>query len=1050
MFKPVSPNQNFPDLEEKVLTDWDQNQTFAKSLERRKGAQRFIFYDGPPFATGLPHYGHLLAGIIKDIIPRYWTMQGYSVDRRFGWDCHGLPVEYEMEKELNLNGKKQIETYGVDQFNEACRGTVLRYTKEWRKTVRRIGRWVDFDNDYKTMNPEFMESVWWVFKQLFDKKMIYEGYKVQPYCPRCSTPLSNFETNLGYKDRQDPSITIKLKGNSSKIDQVYGKKHSGKSTYFLVWTTTPWTLPSNLALAVNPKIDYVKVWDKGQDEFYFLAEARLNAYYKSASDYEIVSHYTGKQLVGDTYDPVFEFFKGRSDYLFKVGAADFVSTEEGTGIVHIAPAFGEEDFEVGKRMALPIINPIDEEGKFTAEVPPYAGMEVKTADTRIIQDLKNKGVLVQRSTLQHSYPHCYRCDTPLIYKAIATWFLDIAQIKDGMMANNKTVHWIPEHIQGGRFGKWLENARDWNLSRNRYWGTPIPVWKCECGEKTCIGSVRELEIRSGEKIKDLHKHFIDPIRIPCPVCSKPMQRVPEILDCWFESGSMPFAQNHFPFKQGFKLEDNFPADFIAEGLDQTRGWFYTLMVMGTALYQKAAYKNVIVNGIILSEEGKKLSKRLKNYPDPENILQKYGADALRIYLINSPAVRGEDLKFSEKGIEEVLRAVLLPLWNAYSFFVTYANIDGWQPRSEKPVSSHELDQWILSRMQSLISGVTLQMSEYRLDKVVPELVLFIDQLTNWYIRRSRRRFWKTENDGDKKAAYQTLHTVLVSFARVLAPFLPFISETIYQNLTKHSGVEQSVHLTAYPISDQSLLRPEIEERMDLVRLVVGLGRSLRTKHELKIRQPLKKIIIVTRETRKWNILKTMEDLMKDELNVKSIDYTDKEESLVDLSAKPNFKKLGQRFGKEIQSVAAFIRTLNIEAIRKMENGGTVIHQGQAVGISDILIERKEKGGHLVNTENGVTVALVTALDESLIREGLAREFVNKVQHMRKTKQLEVLDRIAIQVVTEPAVRDAIVSFIDYVKTETLARDLKFVEKINGQGEDWDLNDHPARILIQKQ
>ena len=743
-FKDVDKQVSFPKLEEKVLETWKKDKLFEKSLKKNENNESYIFYDGPPFATGLPHYGHILPGTIKDIIPRYQTMKGKYVARKWGWDCHGLPVENLIEKELNLNSKKEILSYGIDKFNEACRNSVLRYTSEWEKTIDRMGRWVDFRNSYRTMDAKYMESIWWVFKSLWEKGLIYEGFKILPYCPRCTTPLSNFETNQGYKDVQDPAVTIAFKLKDED------------NTYILAWTTTPWTLPSNTGLAVGKDIEYVKV--KDGDKYYILASDLLSRYYKDVNSVEIAARFKGPELVGKKYEPLFPYFTHlENEGAFRVVIGHHVTTESGTGIVHIAPGFGEDDAEIGRKEGLPALCPIDQEAKFTDEVPDYKGIQVKKADKDIIKRLKAEGKLIRQETYQHSYPHCWRCDEPLIYRAVSSWFVNIQKIKDKMIAANEKINWMPDHIKHGRFGKWIEQARDWAISRNRYWGCPIPVWKCEeCGEVICVGSIEELEKLSGKKITDIHKHYVDPITLKCK-CGHEMHRVDEVLDCWFESGSMPYAQVHYPFENKEKFEANYPADFIAEGLDQTRGWFYTLVVLGAALFDKNAFKNVVVNGLVLAEDGRKMSKRLRNYPDIDEVFNKYGADALRLYLMNSAAVKAGDLLFSENGITEVLRNYHLPLWNSYSFFVTYANVDGWTPDQKVTTFTNPLDIWLNSVTEKLVAAVDGALGSYDFQTAIKSLYKYIDDLTNWYIRRSRRRFWKSEDDTDKKAAYTALY-----------------------------------------------------------------------------------------------------------------------------------------------------------------------------------------------------------------------------------------------------------------------------------------------------
>jgi isoleucyl-tRNA synthetase len=1015
MFRPVEPNVSFPKLEESILEFWRSENVFKRSLELREGAKEFVFYDGPPFATGLPHYGHLVAGILKDIVPRYWTMRGYYVERRFGWDCHGLPVENEVENELELGGKRDIEEYGVARFNEACRSIVLRYTAEWRKTVERLGRWVDFDDDYKTMEPAYMESVWWVFHQLWQKGLIYQGHSVQPYCPRCATPLSNFEANQAYQDVQDPSITIRL--------AIEGEPLS----YFLVWTTTPWTLPSNLGVAVGPNIDYVKVADGGA--FYWLAERRLAAYYKDTSTIEIVERAKGSALVGRRYEPPFDYFRTLSPATFVAVAADFVSTEDGSGIVHMAPAFGEDDQAVGRAQGWPTVLPLDAECRFTSEVPDHAGKFVKDADAAIIAQLKAKGLLVHRSTIVHAYPHCWRCDSPLIYRGIRSWFCRIDPIKERMIRNNRTINWVPDHIRDGRFGSWLENARDWNLSRNRYWGAPIPVWTSEDGEEiVCLGSVAELEKRSGVEVSDLHKHFVDDITIPSEKGKGVLRRVPEVLDCWFESGSMPYAQNHYPFENKERVEAGFPGDFIAEGLDQTRGWFYTLLILSTALFDRPPFKNVIVNGMLLAEDGKKMSKRLKNYPDPTYILDTYGADALRAYLINSPAVKAEALRFSEAGVKEILRTVMLPLWNAYSFFVTYATLDRWTPDAVAVPKTHRLDRWILSSLQTLIADVNEQMDRYNLYKVVPRLDGFIDDLTNWYIRRSRERFWGSDDTADKAAGYATLYDVLVTFSKVLAPVLPFVCEEIYRNLAAgRPNAPASVHLCDYPQSQSALRDAVLEKEMRLARTIVELGRALRAKHKLKTRQPLLDITVVARTEAERVLIRDMEDLICEELNVKAVSFTDREEELVHVAAKANFRTLGKRLGPRMKEVAKEIEGLDLATIRTIEEGGSVVVLGEPISADDIVITRQEIEGHVTETCDGVTVSLNTHLTPELVAEGNARELKNRIQTMRKDAGFAVSDRIRTRVVASPALVESFRTFEGYIKGETLTIDLQFNE-----------------------
>ncbi len=1072
MFKPVSGKTDFPKIEEENLHFWQENNIFEKSLANRKGNPEYVFYDGPPFATGLPHYGHILAGTIKDVIPRYQTMCGKYVERTFGWDCHGLPVENEMEKQLAKEmgranfGKKEIEKYGIANFNEACRGIVLRYTSEWKSIVSRMGRWVDFENGYRTMDIDYMESIWWVFKQLWEKDLIYEGFRVQPYCPRCSTPLANFEASQGYKDSVDPAITIRFK--------VCGEEN----TYILAWTTTPWTLPSNMALAMGPDVDYVKVNDNGT--FYILAKARLGAYYKKDAMPEIIAEFKGKDMAGVRYEPLFPYFmaeKAQGGYLvrgseykfikegfnfvkegaYRVINADYVSTEDGTGIVHIAPLFGEDDCNAGKANSLPAVCPVDDECCFTNLISDYAGMFVKDADKLIMERLKAEGKLIHRSTVKHSYPFCWRCDSPLIYKAIPTWFMNIEKVKAKMLAANEKMTWIPSHIKDGRFGKWLENARDWNLSRNRYWGCPIPVWRNEdTGEMICVGSVAELEQLSGQKVTDIHKHFVDNIEIKLQNGTV-LHRIPEVFDCWFESGSMPYAQNHYPFENKEYFEKHYPADFIGEGQDQTRGWFYTLTVLAAALFDKPAALHVIVNGMVLAENGLKMSKRLKNYPDPMDVVNRYGADALRLFLLESQVVRAEDLKFSEEGIKEVLRSVLLPIWNSFQFFITYANVDNWTPAEGKLSApenpSNPLDRWILSALADMTEEIREAMDNYQLQKAANRFEAFADSLTNWYIRRSRRRFWKSQNDTDKSDAYATLYYVLITFSKVAAPFIPFITDEIYRSL-RTPDMPASVHLCDYPVPETWRRDRYLEKQMDLTMRAVSLGRFLRTQRSLKVRQPLARAIVVSLEDETRKMLRENASIMEEELNVKKLDILADEEELVHLSAKANFKALGSKLGPKMKEAAALIQKLSssqVAAVLRGEPASITLADGTEVNLSaaDLNVIRQEKNGICVATDNAITIALETELTDELIAEGYAREIVSKVQNLRKDMKLEVSDHVIITLkTTDAALLNAAGQFKQVICGETLAYDLLTV---NAPADDntTDLNGIPCSVSVEK-
>lgn len=1017
VFDAVSSQVDFPEMERNVLKFWNDNDLYRQSVESRPADKPFRFYDGPPFATGLPHYGHLLASITKDVVPRYWTMRGYRVERRWGWDCHGLPVENEAEQQLGLKSRPDILEFGVAEFNEFCREVVMTYTSEWEQLIRRMGRWVDWDKQYRTMDTDFMESVWWVFKSLWDKGLIYEGYKSLAYCPRCATPLSNFEVNQGYQDTQDPSITIRFKVRGEDTLSI------------LAWTTTPWTLSSNMGLAIGKDLEYVRVTMKDGEQL-ILAKARMDAVFgKQKDEIASVDAQPVDELLGMSYEPLFDYFEAlRDEGAFRVVPADFVSVEDGTGVVHTAPGFGEDDYALGQKEGLPTVCPIDADCRFTDEVTDYVGTFVKDADKGVIRGLRETGALFNESTLMHSYPFCWRCDSPLIYRTISTWFVKVeGDLKEKMIANNQQIWWIPEHIRDGRFGKWLEGARDWAISRNRYWGTPLPIWRDEeTGEAVCVGSAAELEELTGQKVDDLHKHCIDELEIPSPSGKGTLKRVPEVLDCWFESGSMPYAQNHYPFGSQEAFEASFPADFISENLDQTRGWFYTLTILAAALFDKPAFKNCIVGGMLLAEDGRKLSKRLKNYPDPTEMLEKYGADALRLYLLNSPAMKAEELRLSESGMNQSLRDVIIPLWNAYSFFVTYANIDGWSPeQAEKTASSNRLDRWIVSELQTLLHDINAEMEAYRLYRTVPAMVSFVEKLTNWYIRRSRRRFWKSEDDADKSAAYATLYQVLVTFTKALAPVLPFVTEQIYQNLVRayDRDAPRSIHLCEMPQADESLRDSELEEQMSLATRAVVLGRSLRSKHDLKVRQPLRKLYLLPPDEHSREELVEMSDLISDELNIKEIVMVEDETELSDVSYKPNFRALGPRFGKRMKEVGARVGALTPEDVATLQSGGSISVADGEITLDDLEVQRSEKDDLIVAVDNNLVVGLDVHLDDELISECTARELVNRIQNMRKDAGFDVADRITVGVQGEDDLEAAAKAHLEYVAGEVLAEDV---------------------------
>jgi isoleucyl-tRNA synthetase len=1049
-FPKVDASVDLPKLDKRILAFWDDIDAFKTSIEMRDPANEYTFYDGPPFATGSPHYGHILQGVIKDIVPRYWTMRGYRVERRFGWDTHGLPVEMEVEKELGVSGPLEIAEIGIDTFNEACRLMVNTTTEEWYEITAKIGRWVDFEDDYKTMDIDFMESVWWVFRQLWDRGLIYKAFKVLPYSYGATTPLSNFEANLDYRDVDDPSITVR-----AEVSEDRGPASAGD--WLVFWTTTPWTVPSNLGIAVGEDIAYVKVLPNGDARPHWVAKDLVDAVFPEGA--QIIGSASGAELMGTSYTPPFNYFIGERDRgAFTVVASPEVSTAEGTGLVHMAPAYGEADFLAMQAAGISaMVDPVDAVGAFTDEVPDVACLNVKDADSTLIDLLKISGALVSRSTIRHSYPFCWRTGTPLIYKAIPTWFVEVEKFKDRMVEVNHDIRWVPASIGENRFGNWLEGARDWAISRNRYWGSCIPVWECDgCDENLAVGSRQELFELSGRMLDDLHKHIVDEVTFPCTGCEGTMYRVPEVLDCWFESGSMPFAQIHYPFENKERFDRRFPADFIAEGLDQTRGWFYTLVVLATAIKDEAPFQNCIVTGMVLAEDGRKMSKLLKNYPDPSHVIDEFGADALRAYLINSPIVRGEPLRFLESGVRDVVRTVLLPLWNSYSFFSTYAaadhltadNLADAPPLDERP----EIDRWIISVLQSLIADVNTEMEAYKLYAVVPPIIGFVGHLTNWYIRRSRKRFWARRTAGteaDKLAAFATLHEVLATFARVAAPILPFITEEIHQGLiaTVDPDAPRSVHHTDYPTADMSAIDHELEAAMADVRTIVTLGRGLRKKHDVRVRQPLGSVTIVTRSRATGRAVIEHSDLIKEELNVHSVEIHEDEAGLVNLSARADFKVLGPRLGKDMKEVAAGIAVLDHATIAELLDGGSVEVLGFAITADDVVVVREPRAGTVVATEQHISVALDTTIDERLRIEGVARELINRIQNERRRLDLDVSDRITVNWHSpDSAIAAAFRDHADLIAGEVLATDL--AEGIEGNTEPTVIGEIEVLLEIQ--
>lgn len=980
-----------PSVEEKnILEFWKKDKTFERSVNERPEKKRYVFYDGPPFATGLPHYGHLVASLMKDVVPRFWTMKGMRIERKWGWDCHGLPVENIIEKDLNLSTKLDIEKYGVANFNEACRSTVMRYAEEWKKTIERFGRWVDMEHDYRTMDINFMESVWWVFKELWDKDLIYKGHKPMHICPRCVTPLSNFEVTQGYKDIKDISATAKFFVKRSALADKLGIP---EKTAILAWTTTPWTLPGNVLLAVNPDVDYdlIKVAPSvGGEEVagearyeamdnFLIARDRIKDAFKEKK-YLREGTFKGSELVGLEYEPVFPYFKDTPN-AFRVVAAEFVSTTDGTGVVHIAPAYGEDDYNIGTRENLPLVQHVTMEGKFIDAVKDFAGQEVKPiadvskTDVEIIKWLARENKLFSKQKIEHSYPHCWRCDTPLLNYAATSWFVKVAIMRDRLLKNNEQISWVPEHIKEGRFGKWLEGARDWAISRNRYWGTPLPVWEAEDGTLLAVGSVKELEDLTGEKIPDLHKHKIDHLTIKKD--GKVFHRIPDVLDCWFESGSMPYGEMHYPFENKEKFEETFPAEFIAEGQDQTRGWFYTLHVLATALTDGKkpsipckksvpAFKNVIVNGIVLAEDGKKMAKRLKNYPDPELVIQKYGADAVRYYLVISPVMEAESLNFSEAGVREMFNKVVNTLYNVLEFYQMFAVVDA----KENSKSKNLLDRWIVAKLNDLVGEVTVSLEAYRLNEAARPIVEFITELSQWYVRRSRDRF-KGEDEKDKAAALGTLKYVLTTLSKVMAPFTPFIAEKVFQSVT---GSQNSVHLESWPKPEKA--DKKVLEEMVLVRKIVELGLALRAESGVRVRQVLAEFSIVSH-------------------------------------------KLGEG------AMAIVAEELNVN---KVMTGG----------VADPRWISKEDGG--------VKVALNTEITPELKKLGLVREIVRTVNQIRKEQQFTIEDKILVSYSTDDEVlKEVFVAYGDEIKKSVLAKEIL----IGGEGKEVVIDEKKMRLDVKK-
>ncbi len=1010
-------NFSFVESEKNILNFWKENKIFEKSLDKTKDNESYIFYDGPPFATGLPHHGHLVASTIKDIIPRYFTMKGRYVSRRWGWDTHGLPIEQQIDKKFGMSANDYVEKNGVKAYCDACREIVLTYTGQWEKTINRIGRWVDFENDYKTMDPEFMESVWWVFKECWDKNLIYQGNKIVPYSPALETGLSNFEATSNYQDVQDPAVTVLF-------------KIKGEEGYLSAWTTTPWTLPSNLALIVNKEIDYVFVHEKTKDVKFWIAKERIAAF-KKGHDFEELKECKGSNLVGLEYEPLFPYFEEkRSEGAFQVVSDNYVTTSDGTGIVHAAPAFGEDDNRVLKEHKISaIVCPLNSKAEFTEEVSDYAGRFIKDADKDIIKNLKDKNQVFHQSVLVHSYPFCPRTDTPLIYMAMPQWYLSVDTVKEKMLNANSQINWVPGHIKSGRFGKWLENARDWAISRNRFWGTPLPIWiNEETGNSVCIGSIEELKKYTGVEVNDLHRETVDTMDFTIDGEAGTYKRIPEVFDCWFESGSMPYAQLHYPFENKEVFENGFPAEFIAEGLDQTRGWFYTLTVLSAALFDKPAFKNVIVNGMVMAADGKKMSKRLQNYTAPDALMEQFGADALRLTLITSGLVKGEELKFTDEGVKDMVRRALLPWFNSFKFFNTYAKVDGFNASKDLQFGDNILDRWVLSKLQTLIKNVNEEMQAYRLYNVVPQLFNFIEDLTNWYIRLNRRRFWEGEDlTTDKAQAYSTLYTTLKELSKIMAPFAPFLSEFIYQELKTNFGEDlpESVHLCDYPEFDSKFIDSNLEDAVVRMQELILLGRQKRSQADIKVKTPLANLTVIHQDKDLLDGISKLEDFIKVELNVKAVSYDTNEDKFIKLFAKPNARVLGKKVGKRFKEFMSEIQKLDSDTLNKFEETGKLNLLDFDLESEDVFVLREAQKGSNALSNKWISIDLDIKLTQELINEGLAREVVNRIQRSRKDLNFNVDDRIKLVVDTSETMKGIIQTFSDYIKSETLTTDISF-------------------------
>ena len=1050
MYKKVSTNLNFVEREKQTEKFWRDNDIFKKSMDSRKEGETYTFYDGPPTANGKPHIGHVLTRVIKDMIPRYQTMKGHMVPRKAGWDTHGLPVELEVEKKLGLNGKEQIEEYGMEPFIKQCKESVWKYKGMWEDFSGTVGFWADMDNPYVTYDDNFIESEWWALKTIWDKKLLYKGFKIVPYCPRCGTPLSSQEVAQGYKSVKERSAIVRF-------------KVVGEDAYFLAWTTTPWTLPSNVALCVNPNDTYIKV--KANDGYtYYIAEALAdNVLGKLATDdapaYEVLETMKGADLERKEYEPLYDCAKQVADKQRKKGfyvtCDTYVTMSNGTGIVHIAPAFGEDDANVGRKYELPFVQFVNDKGEMTEETP-FAGLFVKKADPEVLKDLDAKGQLFDAPKFEHDYPHCWRCDTPLIYYARESWFIKMTAVKDDLVANNNTVNWIPKSIGEGRFGNWLENVQDWGISRNRYWGTPLNIWECcDCGCQESIGSRAELAEKSGnpdDAKVELHRPYIDKVTFKCKECGGTMKRVPEVIDCWFDSGAMPFAQHHYPFENKELFEQQFPADFISEAVDQTRGWFYSLMAESTLLFNKAPYKNVIVLGHVQDENGQKMSKSKGNAVDPFEALEKYGADAIRWYFyINSAPWLPN--RFHGKAVEEGQRKFMGTLWNTYAFYVLYAEIDQFDPT--KYTLDYDklsvMDKWLLSKMNSMVKAVDDNLGNYRIPEAARALDDFVDEMSNWYVRRSRERFWAKDMPQDKINAYMTLYTALVTVAKAAAPMIPFMTEDIYQNLVRSvdKSAKESIHLCDFPKVNEAHIDKELEENMERVLKIVVLGRACRNKSNIKNRQPIGKMFVKA----EFELPEFFKEIITEELNIKEVEFTEDVRAFTSYSFKPQLRTVGPKYGKFLGKIKEALANLDGNAAMDKINAGeplTFDFDGNEVVLEkeDLLIDMAQVEGYVSESDGNVTVVLDTNLSEELIEEGFVREVISKIQTMRKEAGFEVMDKIIVNVDKNAKIEDIINNNLDEIKLEVLAEKVEF-GKMSGYSKEWNINGENVSLGVEK-